>query len=69
MRLLLIGDIFGEMGRDILEEQLPLIKQEYGINFIVANGENIAHGKGINEKYYRFLRERHVDVVTLGNHS
>ena len=65
MRLLLIGDIFGEMGRDILEEQLPLIKQEYGINFIIANGENIAHGKGIIERYYKFLLNQKVDVITM----
>lgn len=69
MRLLLIGDIFGEMGREILEEQLPLIKQEYGINFIIANGENIAHGKGIIERYYKFLLNQKVDVITMGNHT
>lgn len=69
MRLLLIGDIFGQPGRDILEENLPKIKQEYGINFVVANGENIAHGKGINEKYYKFLINQNIDVVTLGNHA
>jgi metallophosphoesterase (TIGR00282 family) len=69
MKILLIGDIFSKAGRDILEDVLPTIKQDYGINFIVANGENIAHGNGINEKYYRFLLENHVDVVTLGNHT
>ncbi len=69
MKILLIGDIFSIAGRDILQETLPKIKEEYGINFIVANGENIAHGNGITEKYYRFLLENHVDVVTLGNHT
>ena len=69
MKILLIGDIFSIAGREILQETLPKIKEEYGINFIVANGENIAHGNGITEKYYRFLLENHVDVVTLGNHT
>ena len=69
MRLLLIGDIFGSPGREILEENLPKIKQEYGINFVIANGENISHGKGINEKYYKFLLNQNIDVVTLGNHA
>ena len=69
MKILLVGDIFGISGRKMFDYALEDIKQRESINFIVANGENIAHGKGINEKYYRFLRERHVDVVTLGNHS
>lgn len=69
MRILLIGDIFGSIGRKTVERILPQIKQEYGINFIIANGENIAHGNGITEKYYQFLLEQHVDVVTMGNHT
>ena len=69
MRILLVGDIFGSSGRKMFDYAIQDIKQRESINFVVANGENIAHGKGINEKYYRFLRERHVDVVTLGNHS
>lgn len=69
MKILLVGDIFGIAGRKMFDYALQNIKERESINFVVANGENIAHGKGINEKYYRFLKERHVDVVTLGNHS
>lgn len=69
MRFLLIGDVFGEMGRNILKQELPRIKKEYGINFVIVNGENIAHGKGIIERYYKELMALNVDVVTLGNHA
>lgn len=69
MRFLLIGDVFGQLGREVLKQELPRIKQEYGINFTVVNGENIAHGKGIIEKYYKELLSQNIDVVTLGNHS
>ena len=69
MRILLIGDIVGAMGRKTLAQELPRIKQAYGINFIIANGENIAHGKGIIEKYYKELLALNVDVVTMGNHT
>ena len=69
MRILLIGDIFGEFGRKAIEDNLPKLIAEYGINFVVANGENIAHGKGITYKYYQWLLEQHVNVVTLGNHT
>ena len=69
MRFLLIGDVFGSLGREVLKQELPRIKQEYGINFTIVNGENIAHGKGITEKYYKELMNMNIDVVTLGNHS
>lgn len=69
MRILLIGDIFGISGRKMFESCIQKIKQQKSINFVVANGENIAHGRGINKKYFNFLRDNHVDVVTLGNHS
>lgn len=69
MKLLLIGDIFGISGRKMITDYLPDLRNKYGINFIVANGENIAHGNGITQNYYKFLLENHVNVVTLGNHS
>ena len=69
MRILLIGDVFSTSGRKVLEDNIKQIKQEYGINFIVINGENIAHGNGITKKYYDFLLSLGTNVVTLGNHS
>ena len=69
MKILLIGDIFSASGREMIENHLDEIRTKYGINFIVANGENIAHGNGITNNYYKFLLEHHVNVVTLGNHS
>lgn len=69
MRILLIGDIFGSSGRSMIIDHLDEIRQKYKINFIIANGENIAHGNGITQNYYKFLLENHVNVVTLGNHS
>lgn len=69
MRILLIGDIFGISGREMVREHLPELRTTYGLNFIIANGENIAHGNGITNAYYKFLLEQHVNVVTLGNHA
>ncbi len=69
MKLLLIGDIFGVNGRKMISDCLPELRNKYGLNFIIANGENIAHGNGITNNYYKFLLEQHVNVVTLGNHS
>ena len=69
MRILLVGDVVGAMGRKTIQQELPRIRQQYGINFTIVNGENIAHGKGITEKYYKELLSLNVDVVTMGNHT
>lgn len=69
MKILLIGDIFSMVGREMIDKHLENIKNTKGINFIIANGENIAHGNGITNNYYKFLLEHHINVVTLGNHS
>ena len=53
----------------MIEKYVPKVREKYNINFIVANGENIAHGNGINERYYHFLLDKHVNVVTMGNHT
>lgn len=69
MKILIIGDIYSNSGRLMVEKYVPKMREKYNINFIVANGENIAHGNGINERYYHFLLEQKINVVTLGNHA
>lgn len=68
MKILFIGDVVGKIGRKALEEKLFEIKNTKQIDFIIVNGENISHGKGIIKKHYNFLRNLQVDVITLGNH-
>lgn len=53
----------------MVEKHLPKIREKHKINFVIANGENIAHGQGINERYYQELLKNNVNVVTLGNHT
>lgn len=69
MNLLFIGDIFGEPGREAVKSVLPGLKAERKLDFIVANGENVAHGKGITVKLAEELFAAGVDVVTTGNHA
>ncbi|MDD4532571.1 MAG: YmdB family metallophosphoesterase, partial [Bacilli bacterium] len=40
MNILFIGDIVGKLGRKIVEEELPILKEKYHVDFVVANGEN-----------------------------
>ena len=68
MKILFIGDIVGKVGRRIVKEKLPYFIKKYGIDFVIANGENATHGKGLIRHHYDELIDAGVDVVTLGNH-
>lgn len=68
MKILFIGDIVGRVGRRIACEKLKDYVKKYGIDFVIANGENATHGKGLNYNHYQDLIDAGVDVITLGNH-
>lgn len=68
MNILFLGDIVGKIGRNAVRSVLPILKKEYSIDFVIANGENATHGKGLNESHYHFLLDSGIDVITLGNH-
>jgi 2',3'-cyclic-nucleotide 2'-phosphodiesterase len=69
MRLLFIGDVVGRAGRAAIVEHVPRLRQQYALDFVVANGENAAGGFGITEAIAREFLDAGVDCVTLGNHS
>lgn len=69
MKILFVGDVFSKLGRKALEYNIKKIKENEKINFIIVNGENISHGKGMNEGHYLWLLNLGVNVITLGNHS
>jgi hypothetical protein len=67
-RILMIGDIIGKPGRVAVERELPGIRDERGIDFVTANGENLAGGMGLTESLANALFDAGVDVITSGNH-
>jgi metallophosphoesterase (TIGR00282 family) len=68
MRILFFGDIVGEVGRLAVHLSLPRLVKKYQVDFVIANGENATHGKGLNESHYRYLVDSGVNCLTLGNH-
>jgi metallophosphoesterase (TIGR00282 family) len=66
--VLAIGDIIGSPGRRAVKELLPGLKQQYGVNLIIANGENVAGGLGLTLSTAEELFNAGVDVITSGNH-
>lgn len=69
MRFLFIGDTVGKTGRRAVSTILPGLKRELCVDFVVLNGENLAHGNGINQKVFEEMLDAGVDVITSGNHT
>jgi metallophosphoesterase (TIGR00282 family) len=69
MNVLLIGDVIGRTGRRAVKSVLPKLIEELNINFVVLNGENLAHGNGITKSVFQEMIEVKVDVITSGNHT
>ena len=58
----------GRVGRRLLKERIPYYVDKYEIDFVIANGENASHGKGLTRNQYFELLDAGVDAITLGNH-
>src|SRR5919108_163584 len=67
--ILFIGDVVARTGRRVVRELLPGLREEQGLDWVVANGENAAGGIGITPKEADELFGAGVDVITLGNHT
>lgn len=68
LNVLFIGDIYGKTGRRAVKHFLPILKKEHSIDFVIANGENVTHGKGLSKDHYEELRKIGIDLFTMGNH-
>jgi metallophosphoesterase (TIGR00282 family) len=69
VRVLLIGDIVGRPGRQIVERALPMLRRREQLDLVTANAENAAGGSGLTPAIYTQLRQAGVDVITLGDHA
>jgi len=66
--ILAIGDIVGSPGRRAVSQLLPSLRQQYGADLVIANGENAAGGLGLTLATAKELFDAGVDVLTSGNH-
>lgn len=67
-RILFIGDIVGRPGRTAIIDWLPRLREERGIDAVIANGENAAAGAGITARLAGELLAAGVNAITLGDH-
>ena len=68
MKILFIGDIVGEPGRKAVKTLLPKLREQHGLDFVIANGENSAGGSGITPRVADEIFSAGVDVITSGDH-
>lgn len=68
MKLLFIGDIVGQPGRNAVKTLLPNLREQHALDFVIANGENSAGGSGITPKTAGEIFAAGVDVITSGDH-
>ena len=68
MRILLIGDIVGKPGRQIVASAVRGLVEQHRLDLVIANAENAAGGSGLTPAIYQELIGAGVDAITLGDH-
>ncbi len=68
MRVLFVGDIVGKAGRRVASDIMFNLVDTREIDFVIANGENVAGGFGITENLARKLYSYGIGCLTSGNH-
>jgi metallophosphoesterase (TIGR00282 family) len=67
-RILFFGDIVGSIGRRAVCSILPRLREQYAPDIVIANVENLAHGRGITPKTVAELDAVGITAYTSGNH-
>lgn len=69
MRILALGDVFGEQSVKYLTAHLNNVKMQQNIDFTVANCENASGATGVEPDMAEALLAAGCDVLTGGNHT
>lgn len=69
LKILFIGDIVGKIGREAVKQILPHLKKELKPDLVIANAENLAHGKGMTKTTLEEIMPAGIDWFTSGDHA
>lgn len=69
MKMLFLGDVMGRAGRAAITEMLPQLRLQWGLDFVVVNGENASQGAGLSGEHAKAIFAAGADCVTLGDHA
>lgn len=68
MKILFLGDVVGRNARDEVIRQVPALRKQHGLDVIIVNVENAAHGFGITPQICADFYKAGIDCLTTGNH-
>ncbi|OGX03154.1 MAG: metallophosphoesterase [Omnitrophica bacterium RIFCSPLOWO2_12_FULL_50_11] len=68
VKVLVFGDTVGSPGRKACCALIPKLRDENEVDFVVVNGENLAHGSSLTKDTAAELFSHGVDVITTGDH-
>jgi metallophosphoesterase (TIGR00282 family) len=68
MNILIIGDVVGSPGRNIMKKALPQVVRKHDVDYVICNVENAAGGFGVTPEICQEFLAMGVDVMTSGNH-
>jgi len=68
MRILFVGDIVGKPGRTLVKDLLPDLRKSENVDIVLANADNLAHGRGATKDTVNELLGYGVDFFTGGDH-
>src|SRR6201996_6031334 len=68
LRILFVGDVFGQAGRRIVGEHLGQVIEHRAVDLVVVNAENAAGGFGVTPAIAEELFDLGAHVITTGNH-
>lgn len=69
MKILFLGDVFAKCGRNAVKKVLPDLRKKMRPDLVIANVENMSHGKGFSPEQVSEMQESGVDFFTSGNHA
>jgi metallophosphoesterase (TIGR00282 family) len=67
MKILYLGDIMGRPGRETVAKLLPEIIKAHDVDFVIAQGENLSSGKGMQVKTVEEMLGLGINFFTGGN--
>lgn len=68
LRIVFLGDIVGGPGCKAVSQLIPVIRERWDPNLVIANAENASNGTGLTPELYKKLCSRGIDAITLGDH-
>ena len=69
LKAIMIGDVVGDPGLEILEKRLPELINEHSADFVIVNGENAASGFGLTAELAKRILAAGADLISGGNHT